>query len=47
MFLIQSSFPVWINLSPEWFDNEINPHNCSIRLLDGSRDRGYLFHGFK
>lgn len=37
----------WLDLSPEWFDKEMNPNNCGIRLLDGQhRDRGYVFHGF-
>ena len=37
---------MWLNLSPEWFDDEPNPKNCAIRLLEDARDRGYIFPGF-
>lgn len=37
---------MWCDLSPEWFEAEPNPHNCAVRLLEGSQDRGYLFEGF-
>ncbi len=36
----------WLDLPYEWFEQEPNPGNCSIRLLDGCRDVGYLFKGF-
>ena len=32
----------WLHLSPEWFENEPNPHNCSIRLLEDGIDQGYI-----
>jgi broad specificity phosphatase PhoE len=36
----------WLDLPYEWFEQEPNPGNCSIRLLDGCEDKGYLFKGF-
>ena len=37
---------MWLHLSPEWFDREPNPGNCSVRLIAGERgdyrDRGYI-----
>jgi len=38
---------MWCHLSPEWFEAEANPANCSIRIIDGGVDRGYLFEGFR
>jgi broad specificity phosphatase PhoE len=38
---------MWCHLSPEWFEAEQNPANCSIRIIDGGEDRGYLFEGFR
>ena len=38
---------MWCHLSPEWFENEPNPANCAIRIIDGGVDRGYLFDGFR
>jgi len=38
---------MWCHLSPEWFEAEANPPNCSIRIIDGGVDRGYLFEGFR
>lgn len=37
---------MWLNRTPEWFEAEPNPLNCSVRLLDGLRDCGYVFKGF-
>jgi len=37
---------MWLNLTPEWFENEPNPNNCSIRLLDSIQDHSYIFEGF-
>lgn len=36
----------WLNKTPEWFDAEENPNNCSIRLLENKIDHGYIFKGF-
>lgn len=33
----------WLHLTPEWFDTEPNPDNCSIRLIQNNIDRGYIF----
>ena len=38
---------MWLHKSYEWFESEKNPGNCSIRLLDGGEDKGYIFKGFK
>lgn len=37
---------MWCHLSPEWFEDEPNPHNCAMRVIDGQGDDGYLFDGF-
>lgn len=37
---------MWTHRSPEWFEQEPNPNNCAIRLIDGGEDKGYLFDGF-
>ena len=37
---------MWCHLSPEWFEDEPNPHNCAIRVIEGSDDLGYVFDGF-
>jgi 2,3-bisphosphoglycerate-dependent phosphoglycerate mutase len=36
-FLLQ-----WLHLPFEWFEEEPNPANCSIRLIQGRADMGYL-----
>lgn len=38
---------MWNHLTPEWFEEEPNPKNCSIRLLDDHKDHGYIFSGFE
>lgn len=35
----------WLHLTPEWFNDEPNPPNCAIRLLDGKEDKGYIYRG--
>ena len=35
----------WLHLTPEWFDNELNPKNCSIRLIEKNVDKGYIYSG--
>jgi 2,3-bisphosphoglycerate-dependent phosphoglycerate mutase len=37
---------MWCHLTPEWFEGEPNPRNCSIRLIEGDQDLGYVFDGF-
>ena len=37
---------MWCHRSPEWFEDEPNPANCAIRLIEDSEDRGYVFPGF-
>ena len=34
----------WLHLSPEWFEKEPNPKNCSIRLIEDGEDRGYIYN---
>ena len=36
---------MWCHLTPEWFDDQPNPHNCAIRLIEDGQDRGYLAAG--
>lgn len=37
---------MWCRLSPEWFEQEPNPYNCAIRVIENTHDRGYLSEGF-
>ena len=37
---------MWCHLSPEWFEEEKNPCNCAVRVIDSGVDQGYLFAGF-
>ncbi|KAL6044401.1 Histidine phosphatase family protein [Balamuthia mandrillaris] len=37
---------MWLGRTPEWLENERNPENCSIRLLKGRVDKGYIFEGY-
>jgi len=37
---------MWLHKSPEWFEDERNPSNCAIRLLEDGQDKGYIFEGF-
>ena len=32
----------WLHLTPEWFDEEPNPGNCDIRLINDGKDEGYI-----
>ena len=38
---------MWAHLSPEWFEAEPNPSNCAVRLIEGGKDGGYVFPGFR
>ena len=33
----------WLHRTPEWFNDEPNPGNCWIRLIDDGGDRGYIY----
>lgn len=35
----------WLHKPFEWFEKEPNPANCSVRLIDGKEDRGYIHPG--
>ncbi len=35
----------WLHKPFEWFEAEANPQNCSIRMLNGSQDAGYIYKG--
>jgi len=37
---------MWCNFSPEWFEVNVNPPNCSILHIEDSTLRGYLFPGY-
>lgn len=47
---IRAIVMMWMHYSPEWFDAEANPGNCSVRLIEGARgqyvDRGYVVGGY-
>lgn len=35
----------WLHLPFEWIENERNPKNCSIRLIERNKDMGYIYEG--
>lgn len=35
----------WLHFGPDWFEQERNPKNCSIRLLENGEDKGYIYKG--
>ncbi len=37
---------MWCHKSPEWLEDEPNPGNCAVRLIDDDGDQGYIFDGF-
>lgn len=37
----------WLHKELEWLEKEPNPLNCSVRLIEDGKDRGYIFDGFK
>jgi hypothetical protein len=37
---------MWCHKTPDWFEEERNPNNCAIRLIDDDGDQGYVFDGF-
>lgn len=45
--LIRSFVIAWLNLPWENMENEKNPNNCSIRLIENGKDKGYIFNGYK
>ena len=36
----------YLHLPWEWVNEEKNPNNCSIRLIEDGKDKGYIFDGF-
>ena len=42
---IRAFVMMWLGLPPEWMEEERNPLNCSIRLLQGGQDVGYILNG--
>ena len=38
---------MWCHRTPEWFEDEKNPDNCAICLIEDGQDKGYIFSGFK
>jgi 2,3-bisphosphoglycerate-dependent phosphoglycerate mutase len=38
---------MWLHKKWEWFGAEPGPGNCAIRLLEGNRDGGYIFGGYR
>mmetsp|Transcript_37726 Transcript_37726/g.97336 ORF Transcript_37726/g.97336 Transcript_37726/m.97336 type:complete len:174 (-) Transcript_37726:304-825(-) len=37
---------MFLKKTPEWFEEEPNPGNCALRLIECGEDKGYLFEGF-
>ena len=45
---IRAFVMMWCHKTPEWFDDEPNPKNCSIRYIENGTDYGYIYeHDFK
>ena len=42
---IRAFVMMWCHKPYEWFEDEPNPKNCSIRWIEGSTDRGYIYEG--
>lgn len=36
----------WLHKPLSWLEEEPNPWNCSVRLIENSEDKGYIFKGF-
>ena len=36
---------MWLHKPYEWIEQEPNPANCSIRLIEGHEDKGYIYQG--
>jgi hypothetical protein len=34
---------MWLRLLPEWFEEEPNPSNASVRVIDDYQDEGYIW----
>lgn len=35
----------WLHRTFEWFENEPNPNNCSVRIISSGEDKGYIHNG--
>lgn len=35
----------WLHLPFEWIEDEKNPQNCSVRLIEEGEDKGYIYAG--
>lgn len=44
---IRAFLMMWLHLPVKWFEDEPNPQNCSVRLIEDGEDKGYIFPGFK
>lgn len=38
---------MWLHHPLGWMDEQPNPNNCSVRLIEDNEDKGYIFEGFK
>ncbi|GAB5369103.1 hypothetical protein AAMO2058_001376600 [Amorphochlora amoebiformis] len=43
---IRAFVMMWCHYSPEWFEINENPPNCSIQLVEDAEHRGYIFPGY-
>lgn len=35
----------WLHYHYKWFENERNPGNCWVRVIDNNKDQGYIYKG--
>jgi len=42
---IRSFVMMWLHKSVEWFEKEPIPANCSVRLIENGKDKGYIYKG--
>jgi broad specificity phosphatase PhoE len=40
--VVRAFVMMWCHKTVKWFENERNPGNCSIRVIEGKEDCGYL-----
>jgi len=40
--VIRAFVMAWCRKTIDWFEKEKNPTNCSVRLIEGTEDRGYI-----
>jgi len=45
--VIRAFVMAWCHKNVAWFEKEKNPANCSVRLIGGGEDQGYIYPGVR